>query len=56
MVATAAGLLVAIPAMFAYFLYKNILQSLISRLSHVTSTLINRFVTGGTITLQADEA
>ncbi len=46
MVATAAGLLVAIPAMFAYFTYKNILQSLISRLSHTTSTLINRFISG----------
>ncbi|MES2995386.1 MAG: MotA/TolQ/ExbB proton channel family protein [Verrucomicrobiota bacterium] len=44
MVATAAGLLVAIPAMFAYFLYKNILQSLIARLSHSASTLINRFL------------
>ncbi|MFT4175905.1 MAG: MotA/TolQ/ExbB proton channel family protein [Luteolibacter sp.] len=46
MVATGAGLLVAIPSMFAYFLYKNILQSLISRLSHATSLLIHRFVTG----------
>lgn len=45
MVATAAGLLVAIPAMFAYFLFKNLLQSNIARLSHATSTLINRFVT-----------
>lgn len=55
MVATAAGLLVAIPSMFAYFLFKNILQSLIARLSHSTSTLINRFVTG-TPDLQAGEA
>lgn len=46
MVATAAGLLVAIPAMFAYFMYKNFLQSLISRLSHSTSSLIHRFLSG----------
>lgn len=46
MVATAAGLLVAIPAMFAYFLFKNILQSLIARLSHAASALIYKFVSG----------
>ncbi len=55
MVATAAGLLVAIPAMFAYFLFKNFLQSLISRLSHATSTLINRFVVGSTVSIQGEE-
>jgi biopolymer transport protein ExbB len=55
MVATAAGLLVAIPAMFAYFLFKNFLQSLISRLSHSTSTLINQFVTGSTVSLQSED-
>lgn len=56
MVATAAGLLVAIPAMFAYFLYKNILQSLIARLSHSTSTLINKFVSGVPVEYAAEEA
>jgi biopolymer transport protein ExbB len=55
MVATAAGLLVAIPSMFAYFLFKNLLQSLIARLSHSTSTLINRFVSGAG-EYQAEEA
>lgn len=53
MVATAAGLLVAIPSMFAYFLFKNMLQSLIARLSHATSTLINKFVSGATVEYQA---
>jgi biopolymer transport protein ExbB len=53
MVATAAGLLVAIPSMFAYFLFKNLLQSLIARLSHATSTLINRFVTGPAAEVEA---
>jgi biopolymer transport protein ExbB len=56
MVATAAGLLVAIPSMFAYFLFKNLLQSLIARLSHSTSTLINRFVSGAAVEYQAEEA
>ncbi|MFT3989788.1 MAG: MotA/TolQ/ExbB proton channel family protein [Luteolibacter sp.] len=56
MVATAAGLLVAIPSMFAYFLYKNILQSLISRLSHTTSLLIHRFVTGSGVEIREDAA
>lgn len=56
MVATAAGLLVAIPSMFAYFLFKNLLQSLIARLSHSTSTLINRFVTGTSPVYQPEEA
>lgn len=44
MVTTAAALIVAIPAMLAYFVFKNLLQSLISNLAHTTSTLINRFV------------
>ncbi|HVJ46810.1 MAG TPA: MotA/TolQ/ExbB proton channel family protein [Luteolibacter sp.] len=56
MVATAAGLLVAIPAMFAYFMYKNILQSLIARLSHSTSTLINKFVSGAAVEYTPEEA
>ena len=44
MLTTAAALIVAIPAMLAYFIFKNVLQSLVSQLSHSTSTLINRFV------------
>jgi len=44
MLTTAAALIVAIPAMLAYFVFKNVLQSLISQLAHTTSTLINRFV------------
>lgn len=44
MLTTAAALIVAIPAMLAYFVFKNVLQSLISNLAHTTSTLINRFV------------
>ncbi len=44
MLTTAAALIVAIPAMLAYFVFKNLLQSLVSNLAHTTSTLINRFV------------
>ena len=44
MLTTAAALIVAIPAMLAYFVFKNVLQSLVSQLAHTTSTLINRFV------------
>ena len=46
MLTTAAALIVAIPAMLAYFVFKNVLQSLISQLAHSTSTLINGFVSG----------
>jgi biopolymer transport protein ExbB len=46
MVGTAGGLLVAIPAMFAYFYFKNTLQALMSEVARVTSNLIGRFVTG----------
>lgn len=46
MVGTAGGLLVAIPAMFAYFYFKNTLQSLMSEVARVASNLIGRFVTG----------
>lgn len=46
MVGTAAGLLVAIPAMFAYFYFKNSLQALMSEVARVASNLIGRFVTG----------
>jgi len=44
MLTTAFALIVAIPAMLAYFVFKNVLQSLISNLAHTTSTLINQFV------------
>ncbi|MBU6300390.1 MAG: MotA/TolQ/ExbB proton channel family protein [Verrucomicrobia bacterium] len=46
MVGTAGGLLVAIPAMFAYFYFKNSLQSLMSEVARSASNLIGRFVTG----------
>lgn len=46
MITTAAALIVAIPAMMAYFVFKNLLQALVSDLAHSTSTLINRFVSG----------
>lgn len=46
MVGTAGGLLVAIPAMFSYFYFKNALQSLMSEVARVASNLIGRFVTG----------
>ncbi len=44
MLTTAFALIVAIPAMLAYFVFKNVLQSLVSNLAHTTSTLINQFV------------
>jgi len=46
MITTAAALIVAIPSMLAYFVFKNMLQSLISQLAHSSSNLISRFVTG----------
>jgi biopolymer transport protein ExbB len=46
MVGTAGGLMVAIPAMFAYFYYKNQLQARVSELSRTTSRLIGTFLTG----------
>ena len=46
MVGTASGLIVAIPAMFAYFYFKNNLQALMSEVARVASNLIGRFVTG----------
>jgi biopolymer transport protein ExbB len=46
MVGTASGLIVAIPAMFAYFYFKNQLQALMSEIARVASNLIGRFVTG----------
>jgi biopolymer transport protein ExbB len=46
MVGTAGGLLVAIPAMFAYFYFKNRLQALMSEVARVASNLIGRFVSG----------
>jgi biopolymer transport protein ExbB len=49
MITTAAALIVAIPSMMAYFVFKNMLQSLVGQLAHSTSTLINRFVSGPAI-------
>jgi len=46
MVGTAGGLLVAIPAMFAYFYFKNTLQALMSEVARIASNLIGRFVSG----------
>lgn len=46
MITTAAALIVAIPSMLAYFVFKNMLQSLISQLALSSSSLISRFVTG----------
>ena len=56
MITTAAALIVAIPAMLAYFVFKNVLQSLVSQLAHSTSTLINRFVSGPAATAQETDA
>lgn len=44
MITTAAALIVSIPSMLAYFVFRNLLQSSISQLAHSTSSLINRFV------------
>ncbi len=44
MITTAAALIVAIPSMLAYFVFKNMLQSLISQLANTSSNMINRFI------------
>ena len=46
MVGTAGGLIVAIPAMFCYFYFKNQLQSKVSELTRTTSNLIGVFIAG----------
>lgn len=46
MVGTAGGLLVAIPAMFCYFYFKNQLQAKISELSRTVSRLLGTFLSG----------
>lgn len=46
MITTAFALIVAIPSMLAYFVFKNFLQSLVGDLAYSVSTLINRFVSG----------
>jgi len=53
MITTASALIVAIPAMLAYFIFKNLLQSLISQLAHTASNLINGFVSGSPATDRA---
>lgn len=56
MITTAAALIVAIPAMMAYFVFKNLLQALVSDLAHSTSSLINRFVSGSPMEREQEEA
>lgn len=46
MITTAAALIVAIPAMLAYFIFKNMLQGHISQIANASSNLITRFVSG----------
>ncbi len=46
MITTAAALIVAIPSMLAYFIFKNMLQSHVSQLAHSASNLISGFVSG----------
>lgn len=46
MITTAAALIVAIPSMLAYFVFKNLLQAYVGDLAHAASSLINRFVSG----------
>ncbi len=46
MITTAAALIVAIPSMLAYFIFKNMLQSHVSQLAHSASNLINGFIGG----------
>ncbi len=46
MITTAASLIVAIPSMLAYFIFKNMLQSLVSQLANASSNMINRFISG----------
>lgn len=49
MITTAAALIVAIPAMLAYFVFKNMLQAIISQLAHTSSNLISGFVSGSPV-------
>lgn len=46
MVGTAGGLMVAIPAMFCYFYFKNQLQAKVSELARTTSNLIGALLNG----------
>lgn len=46
MITTAAALIVAIPSMLAYFVFKNMLQGIISQIANASSNLITRFVSG----------
>lgn len=56
MITTAAALIVAIPSMLAYFVFKNMLQSLVSQLAHSTSNLISAFVGGNPADYHSEEA
>ncbi len=49
MITTAAALIVAIPAMFCYFIFKNLLQSLVTELANASSNLINGFISGSSV-------
>jgi biopolymer transport protein ExbB len=55
MITTAAALIVAIPAMLAYFVFKNMLQAIISQLAHTSSNLISGFVSGSPVPDPATE-
>ena len=46
MITTAAALIVAIPSMLAYFVFRNMLQGLVSQIANTSSNLITRFVSG----------
>lgn len=55
MITTAAALIVAIPSMLAYFIFKNMLQSHVSQLAHSASNLISGFVSGSPAGYVAEE-
>ena len=48
MITTAAGLLVAIPSMFAYFLFRNYLNKLLTEAEDHLTTVVDHLAVGGT--------
>ncbi len=58
MITTAAGLIVAIPTMFAYFGFKTLFTSNMSRISRLLGDMMHRLNTGttGTMEVTAEEA
>ncbi|MBK1883960.1 MotA/TolQ/ExbB proton channel family protein [Luteolibacter pohnpeiensis] len=56
MITTAFALIVAIPSMLAYFVFKNLLQSIVGDLAYSASNLINRFISGSGVGASSDEA